>query len=76
MGEAAREIDPGALMMEAVSQAVAQAMIPVRQEINAGIRQLGHRMDKLDERVGNLETDVAQLKTDVAEIKQILQEKL
>ena len=58
----AQKLDPYDLMREAMSQAVAEAMIPMRQEINAGIRQL-------DERVERIETDVSQLKGDMAEVK-------
>ena len=64
--------DPGALIQEGISQMVAQAMIPVRQEINAGLRNLDQKVDALGERVGRLETDVAEIKSDIATIKEIL----
>ena len=39
--------------------AVAQAMVPIRQEINAGIRQVARKVDQLDRREEKLESDVA-----------------
>ena len=50
------------LIFEGISQAVAQAMVPIREEITAGLRQTNRRLEKL-------ETDVAEIRTDVAEVK-------
>ena len=57
-----RKLDPYDLMREAMSQAVAEAMIPMRQEINAGIHQL-------DRRVERLEMDMAEMKATLARIE-------
>ena len=55
-------IEPYQLIAEGISQAVAHAMIPVRQEITAGLRQTNRRLDKL-------ETDVDEIKTTLARIE-------
>ena len=47
--------DPYDLLRQGISQAVAEAMIPVREEINANFRALGERVDKLESRVGKIE---------------------
>lgn len=61
MGEPARQPDPSALFAEAMSQAVAQAMVPIRQEINAGLHNLERRMSGLEERMDRVEAKLDQI---------------
>ena len=75
MAEAARQTDqpdPYDLLREGLSQAVAQAMIPVREEINANLRALNGRMEKLEGRMEKLGSDMAEMKADMALIKKHL----
>ena len=65
MAEAARQSDqpdPFELLREGISQAVAQAMIPVREEINANLRELNVRMEKLEGRMDAMAADIALIK--------------
>lgn len=63
MALAAEDHTPEVMVLEGLSQMVAKAMVPIRQEIIAGIRETNRRLDSLDGRVERLEADMAEVKT-------------